>query len=284
MWILVAILKWIGILLGAVLGLCLLLAVLVIFVPVRYRICGSSKKEIAYSFKFSWLLSILSVKKKKHSDRICLYLFGIPIRCLAGGDKEKKKAAKKNQTDQRPAHKNQETGDQEGKAECRQEEKKSSQKSVQTPEPDQKQRKGKRRWKVRKGKKKKKKKAFSFRKVSSIISFVKQNWDVVKRLFGELKELIRYLSPTKVRGEAVIGTGDPASTGLVFGGLSLFPVFYQEGVQITPDFEEKRFEAEGIMKGRLRLIYFLRLLFRLYKDSELKRLWKHVNQVKKEAA
>lgn len=284
MWILVAILKWIGILIGAVLGSCLLLAVLVVFVPVRYRVRGSSRKEITYSFKFSWLLSILSVKKKEHSDRIRLCLFGIPIRCLAGGDKEKKKATKKNRTEQSPAHKSQAAGDRKEKAECRQEKKKSSQKSVQTPESGQKQRKGKRCWKVRKGKKQKKKKTFSFRKVSSIISFVKQDWDVVKRLFGVLKELIRYLSPTKVRGEAVIGTGDPASTGLVFGGLSLFPVFYQEGVQITPDFEEKRFEAEGTMKGRLRLIYFLRLLFRLYKDSELKRLWKHVNQVKKEAA
>lgn len=284
MWILVAILKWIGILIGAVLGSCLLLAVLVVFVPVRYRVRGSSRKEITYSFKFSWLLSILSVKKKEHSDRIRLYLFGIPIRCLSGGDKEKKKATKKNRTEQSPAHKSQAADDQEKKAECRQEKKKSSQKSVQTTKPDQKQAKGKSRRKARKGKKQKKKKTFSFRKVSSIISFVKQDWDVVKRLFGVLKELIHYLSPTKVRGEAVIGTGDPASTGLVFGGLSLFPVFYQEGVQITPDFEEKRFEAEGIIKGRLRLIYFLRLLFRLYKDSELKRLWKHVNQVKKEAA
>ena len=40
MWIILAILKWIGILIGAILGLCLLLFALVVFVPVRYRIQG----------------------------------------------------------------------------------------------------------------------------------------------------------------------------------------------------------------------------------------------------
>lgn len=278
MWILVVILKWIGILLGAVLGLCLLLAVLVIFVPVRYRIRGSRKKEIVYSFQFSWFFSILSVKKKQHSDKIRLYVFGIPIRCLAGGGKEKGTA---NAEEKDIAETDRTASEPEERKACSQRGTVSGPQSASAPQPHSKQQKGK---KSRKRKKGKKKKNFSFRKVSSIINFVKQDWHIIRRLFGEVQELVRYLSPTKIRGKIVIGTGDPASTGLVFGGLSLFPVLYQEGVQITPDFEEKRFEADGYMRGRLRLLYFFRLLLRLYKDSELKLLWKHINQVKKEAA
>lgn len=272
MWIFLAILKWIGILLGAILGLCLLLTVLVVLVPVRYRIQGSKKKEVVYSFTFSWLFSILSVKKKEHTDIIRLYLFGIPLRCLAGEEKGKEREKKERSGEEKnTAEEDRGKCDPEEQAGC-------PEKKTASRRPKSSARK------QVKGKKKKKKKNFSFRKVSSIIDFVKQDWNVMRRLFREGKELVRYLSPTKVRGELVLGTGDPASTGLVFGGLSLFPVFYQDGVRITPDFDEKRFEANGMMRGRLRLLYFLRLLLRLYKDSELKRLWKHINQVKKEAA
>lgn len=274
-----AILKWIGILFGAILGLCLFLIVLAVFVPVRYRIWGSRQEKMVYCFKFSWLCSLLSVKKKKHSDRILLCVLGIPVRCLAGGEKKRadKKLSEKIGTDEPEKA-------EDGGAEPVQSEVKEKTEASPEKKPERKKRGKKRSGRGRKEKRAKTKKNFSFRKVSSIIKSVRQNGDAVKRLFGEVKELIRYLSPTKVRGEMVLGTGDPASTGLVFGGLSLFPVFYQEGVKITPDFEEKRFEAEGYMKGRLRVIYFLRLMFRLYKDRELKRLWKQFNQVKKEAA
>lgn len=81
-----------------------------------------------------------------------------------------------------------------------------------------------------------------------------------------------------------MGTGDPSTTGMLLGGISLFPVAYQDGLRIVPDFEEKHFEADGFIKGRIRMIYFLRLLHRLYQDRELKALWKQINKVKKEAA
>lgn len=273
MWIVVAILKWIGILFGAILGLCLFLAALVIFVPVRYRIWVSRQDKTVYCFKFSWLFSLLSVKKGKCSSRVILSVFGIPIRCLAGENekKDKKKSAVERKTDE--PKKDPETA-----------QSKTRQNLSRSEKPEKRRgEKGKHR-KRRKDKRIKKKKNFSFRKVSSIIGFMKQNWKTIRRLLGEVQSLIRYLSPTKVRGEMILGTGDPASTGLVFGGLSLFPVFCQDGVKITPDFEQKRFEAKGYMKGRLRMVYFLRLMFRLYKDRELKRLWKQFNQVKKEAA
>lgn len=68
---------------------------------------------------------------------------------------------------------------------------------------------------------------------------VKQNKKLLKRLYREIKELLKYLAPKKVRGTFAFGTGDPSSTGLVTGLISLFPIAYQEGVYVTPDFEEK---------------------------------------------
>ena len=132
-------------------------------------------------------------------------------------------------------------------------------------------------------KKKKSKKNFSFQGLSSIMKCVKQNKKLLKRLYREIKELLKYLAQKKVRGTFAFGTGDPSSTGLVTGLISLFPIAYQEGVYVTPDFEEKRLAADFFVKGRIRVIYFLRLFLRLYQDKELKRMWKQIHRLKKEA-
>ena len=136
---------------------------------------------------------------------------------------------------------------------------------------------------TKKAKKKKSKKNFSFQGLSSIMKCVKQNKKLLKRLYREIKELVKYLTPKKVRGTFAFGTGDPSSTGLVTGLISLFPIAYQEGVLVTPDFEEKRLDADFFVKGRMRVIYFLRLFLRLYQDKELKRMWKQIHRLKKEA-
>ena len=79
MWIFLLILKWIFIILGILLGLVLLFTALVLCVPVRYRAAGDNHEKIQYSFKVSWLLSIIAVKKKKDSEQIVFSVFGIPI-------------------------------------------------------------------------------------------------------------------------------------------------------------------------------------------------------------
>lgn len=260
MWIVLAILKWIGIIVGGILGLLLFFSALVTFVPLRYYVRVSSQDKLTYSFCFRWL-AVFTVRKSAHSDRVLLAVFGIPVKCLAGG---KKKAGGKNGG---------ETASDDG--------------TSRKQPPDGKKGPSKKRHKKTAAlKKDKTKKFFSFGKVSSIIGLIKEskNRRVIKKLLREILLLIRYLSPTKVRGRIIMGTGDPSTTGMLLGGISLFPVAYQDGLRIVPDFEEKHFEADGFIKGRIRMIYFLRLLHRLYQDRELKALWKQINKVKKEAA
>lgn len=260
MWIVLTILKWIGFIFGGILALLLFFSALVIFVPLRYYVRVNSQDKLTYSYCFRWL-SVVAVRKRAHSDRVLLTLFGIPIKCLAGGKKKtrEKKGAKPDSGD-----------------------------GNRQSEPLD---KGKKLQKKRRKKKvglerDKSKKSFSFGRVSSIIGLVKEsrNRRVIKKLLREILLLIQYLSPTRVRGRIIVGTGDPCTTGMLLGGISLFPAAYQDGVQIVPDFEEKHFEADGFIKGRIRMIYFLRLLHRLYQDKELKALWKQINKVKKEAA
>lgn len=254
MWIVWEIFRWLGIIIGGILGISLFFGLLVLFVPVRYGIKGKSKEELVYSFKISWLFSLVSIHKKMKSEKIVLRILGIPIKCLTEPKKKKGK---------------------ETESEEKKEEKKEKIKEKKKP------------YRKRENiKREKKKKNFSFGKLSSIIALAKEktNQRAVSKLFKELKMLIRYVAPRQVKGSVVVGTGDPCTTGLLLGGISLLPVIYEDNLQITPDFEEKRLEAEGCIKGRLRVIYFMRLILRLYQDRELKRLWRQINQLKKEAA
>ena len=253
MWIVLTILKWIGFIFGGILALLLFFSALVIFVPLRYYVRVNSQDKLTYSYCFRWL-AVVAVRKGAHSDRVLLTLFGIPVKCLAGG---KKKTEKKKDENPASVDDNHQSGPLK-----------------------------KRRQKRAGLKRSKSKKSFSFAGVSSIIGLIKEsrNRRVIKKLLREILLLIRYLSPTRVRGRIIVGTGDPCTTGMLLGGISLFPAAYQDGVRIVPDFEEKHFEADGFIKGRIRMIYFLRLLHRLYQDRELKALWKQINKVKKEAA
>lgn len=280
MSVFLAILKWIGIVLGGILGLLLFLVVLLLFVPARYYLQGTNAGDkVNYSYRVSWLFRIVEIRKGKKAQTVRLYLFGIPIRRLSG--KEESDTEGNEKTD------NQQEKEERAK-------RKPGQKETSRVPVEEKQKKdfqGKHK-KVKKKKakgqrKEKTKKSFSFERVSSIIRFVRdmENRRAFKKIRKELYMLLRYLSPYRVKGQFIIGTGDPSTTGLLFGGISLLPFAYHDGVHIAPDFEKKVFQAEGYMKGRIRVLYLIRLIIRVYRDRELRMLWKNINQVKeKEAA
>ena len=102
MWIFLLILKWIFIILGILLGLALLFTALILCVPVRYRAAGDNHEKIQYSFKVSWLLSIVAVKKKKDSEQIVFSVFGIPIKRM-GNEKTVKKTVVKSEKEKEPS-------------------------------------------------------------------------------------------------------------------------------------------------------------------------------------
>lgn len=280
MAIFLAILKWIGIVLGGVLGLALLLVVLVICVPVRYYLSGSNRDVLRYQYRVSWLCHVVSVVKKPDSDQVWFRILGIPVCCLAGGNtrgqqkthvekKEEGKEEKRAAPDARPER-------EKGKGEHR-----SGAAGNKKKKPKKRKKKD-----ASSKKKEKRKKSFSFDMLSGIIKFVRdtENRHAFHRIREELRKLLCYLAPRKVKGCFVIGTGDPSSTGLVIGGISLLPFAYQEGIEITPDFNDKVFQADGMIKGRVQVLYFIRLCIRLYRDKELRKLWDNIQKFKKEAA
>ncbi len=125
---------------------------------------------------------------------------------------------------------------------------------------------------------------FIFYKLSSIIDIVRDRAPrrTIKRLVKEVVRMIRYVGPKKISGTVEFGTGDPSSTGLILGGVSLCKLAYQKDVSITPNFEEKCLVGNATVKGRVRVVYFLRMALRIWFDKDVHHLWRRYRRMKKD--
>lgn len=253
--ILFTILKVIGILLLIVIGLLMLICAAVLFVPVRFVVECRSGNRINLGFRLSWLLRGIQIKKGISERRIHIYLLGINIK------KYKKLLRRKKEDASYESEPSQESRvhlvddfqqeEQRVHVETDYEDEEQTQKASGSH-----------------------KKSFSFERISGIITFIRdyENKTGLKKVKRELVSLVKYVMPQKIRGKISFGTGDPCTTGWILGGISMFRAAYTEGLTICPDFEEKVFRADGVMSGRIRMIYFLRLFLRGYLDDDIKKI------------
>lgn len=97
--------------------------------------------------------------------------------------------------------------------------------------------------------------------------------DFVKRTIERGKKLLikifKHLKPTKGHVDLTMGLGSAADTGMMLGKLGMFYPLYGKWLFITPDFYYKRIEAEGDVKGRIRIgsLVLPALFFYLKKDT-----------------
>lgn len=101
------------------------------------------------------------------------------------------------------------------------------------------------------------------------------NRQAVKHLWREFCFLLSHLKPRHLKAELSFSTGDPAATGEVTGALALIPAVYRCGVHIYPDFLSEEWYVRGSfgMRGHMALVQTLRVLFRLIRDKNLRRLY-----------
>lgn len=267
--VLLTILKVIGIILLVLLGLLVFVCAALLFIPVRYSAQFVADGSVSFGFTASWCLRIVKLQKKMSEQEIHLSLFGWKI------GKKKKKKKEKNTGQGRsggPDASEEPAGDGGARADQDQQNPESHQtKSHQNTEKQ-----AKARGKTRNPGKKSlfKKKSFSFDGISSIITFIRDgdNKRGMQKIKKELLVLFRYLKPSYVRGHLYFGTGDPCTTGWVLGLISLLPAAYTEGIDIVPDFLQKKLDAEIYAKGKVHLFYFLRMFVRGYMDADIKTL------------
>lgn len=114
-----------------------------------------------------------------------------------------------------------------------------------------------------------------------LVSFLRE--DNTKAFVCILKDnvvhLWRKLKPKVLRGRLLFGTGDPASTGEILGIFAILYAWYGDGIRITPDFEQKIWEGEVFLKGRISLITIVTVLARMFLCDEWGRLKKQYDKV-----
>lgn len=116
-------------------------------------------------------------------------------------------------------------------------------------------------------------------KVSFICSRISHVWHwwqhpdtnkAVVHVKKELRYLWKHVKPRKYVVSLVIGTGDPASTGELLGALGMVYALSEGRLQVTPDFMEKRLEADFYIKGRIFGYQLLGIAIRLFLDEQLR--------------
>lgn len=283
MGMVIAILKCIGIVLLAVLGLALFLCAAVIFIPVRYVVRCSTGASIYVGFSASWLLHVVRLQKKLSEPDVHLYVFGFDVTNI-------KKRFRKGERKPQTSHSTKQAGGiVDDMDEGEQQRKKAEQKEMErirenihtdyeeTPE-------GRAFTDGGGGKenvKGKRKKSFSFDRISSIITFIRGNEhrSGIRKVKKEVAALVKYLSPRHVKGSIAFGTGDPCTTGWALGLISMFPAAYTDGLSVSPDFEEKKLDVNAYVRGRIRVLYFLRLFLRGYMDEETKTVLRKASEL-----
>lgn len=288
MAVFLAILKILGLTILFILLFVLLLLALVLFVPVRYSFRGENPDSFRYGYVFSWLFRVVQFRKGTAEKQAKLYLFGIDLQGALDFFHRKKNGQKEEYKEYHveeskvsmvddfydEAQKNKEKREQEFRNMSVETDYEDDREEAEEKEDTTEKKNKKKGWKSGK-------KSFSIERISSIISFVRENEtkSAIRKVKKELADLLRYVAPKYVQARILFGTGDPCTTGWVLGAVSMLPFCYEEGVDIRVDFEEKKFRAEGVMKGRIRVFYLVRLAIRCYFDEELKRVWYKVRKL-----
>ena len=304
MTVVLLILKIIGIILAALLGIVVLGILLVLFCPFRYRIWGSYHEKPDISIRVAWLMHIFQFRMDiTETQQMYLRILGFR-KNLSREEKETneseessgleeesettntvenafdKKRIETNRSDAATVEENS------GEEEFRNKEDpkdsietKSTDVSRKTPE-----------------------------KKISISQKVKRIWEKIKRALFNIKEtavkikklymdprnklaftklkqsvakFFRVLHPKKFQLKLKFSTGSPDTTGQLLGVIAMFPIGYRNGWNIVPDFTADAFyaDAEFDVRGRVLGISLIKLACSIILDKNCKRLYNKVTSI-----
>lgn len=304
MTVVLLILKIIGIILAALLGIVVLGILLVLFCPFRYRIWGSYHEKPDISIRVAWLMCIFQFRMDI-TDTQQMYLRILGFRKNLSREEEEtneseesngleeesettntvenafdKKRIETNRSDAATVEENS------GEEEFRNKEDpkdsietKSTDVSRKTPE-----------------------------KKISISQKVKRIWEKIKRALFNIKEtavkikklymdprnklaftklkqsvakFFRVLHPKKFQLKLKFSTGSPDMTGQLLGVIAMFPIGYRNGWNIVPDFTADAFyaDAEFDVRGRVLGISLIKLACSIILDKNCKRLYNKVTSI-----
>ncbi len=247
MSIVLSILQILGVILLVILGIFLLILALVLFSPLSYYIEGDTREALSIEGKLRWLLSLVGVKLKYEGDLALIEIRVLWVKKYITHDFTKPK-------EEKPKEKPKE-----------------------------------------KAKEDKPKKSIkeTFRNLKMAweenLPVIKKAWkdeanrEAVAHLKKEVMYFIKILLPKKAKLNADFSTGSPDTTGELCGVLSCFPIIYEEGWSLRPDFlaEEPYFKGDFSGKGRIFLAQIVGILLRVVFDKKCRRMYAMIQHIKK---
>ena len=256
--VLLTILKIIGIILAAVLGLAILIVLVILIFPIRYRGRLAYADEVKLKIKLTYLLHIITVIYELKDGEFVrtIYLFGREY------VKRPKKKKKKRRKHKKRKH-NKTVNTEEVLVTAKQEsEPVPEPKPVPKPQP--------------KPESKSDKQSSMpdsddeslFGKAKDLYNDFTGDKEVRDNMIAAVKilwEFIKAIKPKKHIIRINFGTGEPAGTGKLLGIIYAVAAMLWLRVEVTPDFENKLFEAEADFKGNIRILK----LIKVYKDDKI---------------
>lgn len=303
--IILGILKIIGITLLCILGLALLLILIVLFVPIRYKVTADvnindGQKDYNINAGFSWLLCLVRGKYEYPSEEGFVVKVG-PF-TIYGNEKKDKEPAKEKK---KKSKNSKETPRQIAEEKYDEESVKISIKEKDTDvvfenddmssnkeydvledmlQEDEE--------KKANSKPLKEKILYTWQKICDKINKIRQKiQDVIKNIkkyssiikseefqsaFGLCKEsIVKFfimIKPRKVRINGTVGLKNPEQTGYMCAVVGMVSPFFKNGIQITPDFEQFIIDGKVLIKGRIFLFVLLIIGIKAFFDKNIRKV------------
>lgn len=276
LWLL---LKIIGIILLAILGIVLLIICSVLFVPVRYRAEAESdatQEGTLGQGRISWMFHLISACFTYREGKLDWQL-----RVFWKKMNGKQDAEKPDSGEAALKESSSETDLKGSVAEESAAEKivpKESALEENVEEETLREESGKAERKKTERKKAERKKVSLSDKIEKVKAFVEDasHQSAFLRVKKEIFRLLRFLRPKALKGRVHFGFEDPYHTGQVLAFLSMLYPFYGDSISIEPDFERKILEGKLFVKGHVRGIYAVILVWNLFFDKDVRTAYKHI--------
>lgn len=90
--------------------------------------------------------------------------------------------------------------------------------------------------------------------------------------------LLRFLKPKKCKANLHFGFDDPCLTGQALAGLGILFPFIGNHVTIIPDFENQILEGDVMISGHIRSVYLVIILWNLFWDKNVRKTYKDIRK------
>ncbi|SHI34842.1 DUF2953 domain-containing protein [Parasporobacterium paucivorans] len=253
----------------SILGFLFLLLLLVLFLPVFYKLdIRYNSESYSIAIRGTWMAGVLGYRgifSKKGFENI-LSVFCKPVKQGRKNRKQKKKQPKKGASEKTTEKLHAEPA-------SSQEEKITSNAELHKQEAETKTREKTQKKKKEKKKKERKQKSGAGERIRHTIEYVRNEENRKSFLFAKARlfELLNHIKPRRVKGFAVIGFENPATTGQVLGAIGVLFGFLGKGIRIQPEFDRSILEADVYMSGRIRVFNLLIIFLRSHFNKQFRK-------------